>query len=421
MNKMGKKIVLLIAILLLISTGFFCFISYNNKQNEIKKEKEMKVQLEDRIKHYGNYVITNKETNLYKLENNGYKENGKIGNSVKVILDNIDVKYNTDYFYIKDLDSYIYYKDVDVTDEFTYNDRYKKYIPFNKNIKTNNITNFYDENDNLVYQINDSFDFEVIINGSEKYGIEYNNQLLYVKNIDIDSVYDKDNGSSNKDRIKTLTYHLIYNPETTNCDESICQTLDMVESHLRYLSENDYMTLTMDELDMYMDGKLNIPKKSVVITIDDATVFDLAALDLFAKYKVYATLFVITKFNDNYDYLKSDYVARESHTNNMHNQYECAGYGSQGGGILCLPEDKVLEDLKTSQDKLGGSKYFSYPFFDFNDRAITLLKQAGFKMAFIGQYDTDGYSYPNVTDKYKMRRTTIFSDTSMEEFISYLN
>ena len=88
--------------------------------------------------------------------------------------------------------------------------------------------------------------------------------------------------------------------------------------------------------------------------------------------------------------------------------------------MCCKDEDKVLEDLKISQDKLGGSTYFAYPFFDFNDRAISLLKKAGFKLAFIGQYNTDGYSYPNKTDKYKIPRKTIFSTTTMEEFIGYL-
>ena len=104
----------------------------------------------------------------------------------------------------------------------------------------------------------------------------------------------------------------------------------------------------------------------------------------------------------------------------MHNQYECSGMRNQGGGILCLLEQTILDDLKMCQEKLNGSIYFSYPFFDFNDRAISLLKKAGYHMAFIGQYDTDGYSYPGITDKYKIRRKTIFSDTTMEEFISYL-
>jgi peptidoglycan/xylan/chitin deacetylase (PgdA/CDA1 family) len=143
------------------------------------------------------------------------------------------------------------------------------------------------------------------------------------------------------------------------------------------------------------------------------------SIELLEKYDVTATLFLVTSWIKP-DKLKSDKLYLESHSHNMHNQYECKGYGSQGGGILCLDREYVLNDLKTSQEILGGSTYFAYPFFDFSDRAISLLKEAGFKMAFIGQYDTDGYSYPNKTDLFKVRRKTIFSDTSMNEFISYL-
>ena len=182
-----------------------------------------------------------------------------------------------------------------------------------------------------------------------------------------------------------------------------------------------YFTMKLNELEMYLDGKINIPEKSIVLTIDDGTVFDLDAIKLLEKYKVNLTMFVITSFVSNISDLKSDYLDLESHTHNMHNQYECPGYGMQGGGILCLPEEQVLNDLKTSQDILGGSTYFAYPFFDVNDRAIKLLKEAGFKLAFIGQYDTEGYSYKDKTDHYKLRRMSIFSDTDLDEFISYLD
>ena len=140
------------------------------------------------------------------------------------------------------------------------------------------------------------------------------------------------------------------------------------------------------------------------------------ALDILEKYQVNLTMFVITSWVGVED-KQSEYLDLESHTHHMHNQYECPGYGMQGGGILCLPEDKVLEDLKTSQEKLGGSVYFAYPFFDFNDRAIELLKKAGFHMAFIGQYDTDGYSYPKKTNKFLVRRKTVFNDLTQNEFV----
>ena len=58
-------------------------------------------------------------------------------------------------------------------------------------------------------------------------------------------------------------------------------------------------------------------------------------------------------------------------------------------------------------------------FFDFNQRAIRILKETGFHMAFVGQYDSDGYSTFS-TDRFILRRKTIFNDDSLDTFISYL-
>ena len=314
---------------------------------------------------------------------------------------------------------YIFYNNVNPCEEKKSNTRYKNYIPFNENIKTENTTEFYDLNDNYLYTINEPYDFQILVNDNNRYGVEFNDELLFIHQDNIIEKYNTDNNSTNKNKIKVLTYHFLYNSETSSCTESICQSLDLFESHLKYIRENDYFTLKLDELEMYLDGKINIPEKSIVLTIDDGTIFDLGAIELLEKYQSNATLFVVTSWIDTSN-LNSEYLDLESHSDNMHNQYECPGYGMQGGGILCLPEEQVLNDLKTSQEKLGGSNYFAYPFFDFNARSIELLKKAGFHMAFIGQYDTDGYSYPKSTDKFKVRRKTIFNDISMDEFISYL-
>ena len=326
---------------------------------------------------------------------------------------------STKYFLIDDLNLYIDYSAVKKSKEYMVSDRYKNYIPFNKNIKTNNKTTFYNENKEFLYTINDNIDLPIIVQDDEYSGIEYNNQLLYIKNSEAE-IYDKENTElKNKEKVRTLTYHFIYDPETESCNEEICFTLSKFEEQAKYLRENEYFTMKLDELELYLDGKINIPEKSIVLTIDDGTLFNTKAIGILEKYKVNLTMFVVTSWVG-VDDKKSEYLDLESHTDNMHNQYECPGMGMQGGGILCLPEDKVLSDLKASQDKVGGSKYFAYPFFDFNDRAIELLKKAGFHMAFIGQYDTDGYSYPNKTDKFKVRRKTIFNDLTQQEFIEYI-
>lgn len=417
---MKKKIIIPIVILIiLIISVTTIFVVKNNNEKKIKEEQETLVQTIN--SHYNEYVITTKETKLYKKENDKYIESGKVSEGVNLTLIKEEITYNTKYFLISGLDMYISYEDVKPIEQYKIEDSYKNYILFNKNITTKNITNFYDFNNNLKYTINNSFDFKIIVMDTDRYGIEYNNELLYIKSEDIEKVYDSHNtDEEGKNRIRTLTYHFIYDPNHTSCNEVICHPFSQWESHLKHLSENGYFTLKMHDLELYMDGKINIPQKSIVLTIDDATIFDPGAIRLLEKYDLYATIFVITGARTEVESLKSDHLALESHTDNMHNQYECKGMGSQGGGILCLPEEQVLADLKLSQDKVGGSKYFAYPFYDFNERAISLLKKAGFNMAFIGLYDSNGYSYPNKTNKYMLRRQAILTNTTMEEFISYL-
>ena len=413
----NKKIIIIFSIILILVISTILILNKINKDNI---EKENKLLLEEIKSHYNEYVKTNNETKLYKKENDNYIEYGKINKEINLTLEEENINLDTKYFYIKDLDLYIKYEDVEKIDQYKKSDRYKNYIYFNNNIKTKEKTNFYDMEGNFLYTLNKSFDFKVLIKEDDSYGVVYNDELVFIKHKDVEKIYDNHNTDlKNKNRIKTLTYHFLYDSEKEKCDQSICQSLDQFESHLKYIKENNYFTLKLNELELYLDGKLQIPEKSLVLTIDDGTIFNTGAIKLLEEYDANATLFVITGWVGT-DHLQSDNLDLESHTDKMHNQYECKGYGNQGGGILCLDEEYVLYDLKISQEKLGGSKYFAYPFFDFSERAISLLKKAGFKLAFIGQYDTDGYSYPGITNNFMVRRTTIFSDISMEEFKSYL-
>ena len=416
---MKKRVVIIIStvILILLST-VLVFAVKKYKSDKLKEEQTILVQKIS--SHYSDYVITNKETELYKKEDNNYIKAGKINKDIALTLNETQITHDTKYFHVRDFDLYIKYEDVKAIESITKNNRYQNYIYFNKNIITKEITNFYDIEGNYLYTLNSSYDFKALVIDDDRYGVVFNDELLFINKEDVEEIYDSNNTElKNKSRIRTLTYHFPYNPETYNCNQIICHTLEQFESHLKYIKENDYFALNLHELEMYLSGKIQIPEKSIVLTIDDGTIFDTDAIRLLEKYEVVATLFVITGWVGT-DHLQSEYLELESHTDLMHNQYECAGMGNQGGGILCLDETHVLTDLKTSQEKLGGSKYFAYPFFDFNDRAINLLKEAGFKLAFIGQYDSDGFSYPNKTNPYMVRRKSIFSTTTMEEFASYL-
>ena len=85
-------------------------------------------------------------------------------------------------------------------------------------------------------------------------------------------------------------------------------------------------------------------------------------------------------------------------------------------------ENTILKDLALSQEKLGGKDKvfaFAYPFYDYNDRAIKLLKKQGFRLGFIGLGGTDGYTTQG-TDKMKIRRRTVWGNHSLNDFIKFV-
>ena len=424
---MKRNLLYISSILFLLVGLFLCYKYYEREEEEkrieLKKQQE-KLKMEQLKASYNKYVITNKETNLYVLNEKKYDVIGKVNKDIELSLADIELDADVEYFLIDTYEDeyYISYKDVSPIDKMTEIDyRYKKYIVFNKNIKTDESVKLY-RDDEYVLELNKEFDLPIIFKEKDRKYVEYGEQLYYIKDEDIVQEYDKNNTSEKVgNRVRTFVYHRIFDPKTEKCNQVICHKEEDFDSHMKYLSDNEYLSLTMRELELFIDGNLQIPVKSVVITIDDGTM-DKRAIPILEKYKINATLFLVTSRFKEQDYIDftSDYLELHSHTHNMHWAGECSGYGSQGGGILCLPEDHVLNDLKASRDMLNGSTAFCYPFYDYNKRAIDLLKQAGFTMAFAGDEGNGGYSYVG-TNKMLIPRLTLNAYTTYKMFVSYVN
>lgn len=421
-KKSNKSFVVLFVVMIVIVIGGIFLVNKvvkaKKQEQLIKEEKLRKEKLLLEIKSsYNEYVKTNKESKLYDFKDNQYVEAGIVGKDVELTLKEIEITHDTLYFLIDNLDLYISYKDVSKLENLTVKDQvYKKYVPFNQNVVTKSSTSFYNEN-GLVYEINKGVELPLLIKDTDKYYVEYNDQLLYVKKDEASLKKCQNTKEDTRTNIRTLTYHTVYDVNNEKCTNTvICHPIEQFDSHMKYLSENDYFTLRMKDLELFLDGKIRIPKKSIVITLDDGS-YAKNAVDIVEKYKIYATYFIITS-RYNVSNIKTTYMDFESHTHNLHNNWKCSG-GNQGGQLLCEKEENISTDLKTSQDKLGGAISLAYPFFDFNERAINLLKKSGFKLAFVGQYNTNGYATSS-TNKFKVPRKTIFSYDSLDTFISYL-
>ena len=69
---------------------------------------------------------------------------------------------------------------------------------------------------------------------------------------------------------------------------------------------------------------------------------------------------------------------------------------------------------------MNGAIALAYPFYDYNNRAIELVKKAGFKLAFIGANNVGGRAWPGI-NLYKVPRMTIWNTTSFDTFKGYVN
>jgi len=87
-------------------------------------------------------------------------------------------------------------------------------------------------------------------------------------------------------RLPILMYHNV--SEAEKKAKGLTISKELLERHFRYLSENNFTTFHLSEL----ENRTDIPKKSVMITFDDVTVNQHLAVELLQKYQLKATFFV---------------------------------------------------------------------------------------------------------------------------------
>lgn len=212
--------------------------------------------------------------------------------------------------------------------------------------------------------------------------------------------------------VPVLNYHFFYDPNGGEaCNESICLTVQKFREHLEYLKNNGYTALTMKEFVKWIYGEIDVPEKSVLITIDDGAMGTGAhngnkLIPLLEEYKMHATLFLIAGWwkIDNY---RSDYLEIQSHTYNMHQ------YGSCGKGeLVCANYEEAKKDLETSLIEIKDNTSFCYPFYSYDDEAIQAIKDLGFKVAFAG----GNRNATRDSNKYIVPRYPILSDITLNRF-----
>ena len=92
--------------------------------------------------------------------------------------------------------------------------------------------------------------------------------------------------------------------------------LEDFEANMKYLHDEGYSTITLEQLEQYVKGQIPLPQKSIVITFDDGYQNNYTlAYPVLKKYNFHASLFVIgSKIQDQppaFDPAKKTFISKQ--------------------------------------------------------------------------------------------------------------
>ncbi len=188
-------------------------------------------------------------------------------------------------------------------------------------------------------------------------------------------------------QVPILCYHRFGN----HCDSPLCVPEDIFERQMEYLKSHGFRSITPEQLVAFLEYRQPLPKKSVMITVDDGySSFYNVAYPILKKYGFTATLFIYTKYVGvsqkaltwgQLRELKKEGFTIGSHTI-MHSDLSKQGASESEKEYIKrlryeIGESKKIIDQKLSQD----TEIFAYPFGRANETAMLETQRAGYKLA----------------------------------------
>ncbi len=411
-----KKIKLwcvVLSVVAIVVGGLSFFVFYQKEEAKKLEAINRKRKVVEISKHYNSNVLVKDLSPIYKKNGNKYVKVGEVSKDEVLTLGKTNIDYRTKYFYIPQLDSFIDYKNVIPSKTyFSHDQRYKNYLVFNENVVTKDNVHLY-RGDKLVYTLNYSLTKPIIQKDDLGYFVEFSNELFLIPKEDVVRV-DVSSNTNEEEAIEVpvTVYHFIYLEGDNTCNEMICHHENQIREQFQYLKEQNYFTLNTKELGLFLEGKIRVPKNSILITIDDGARAE-KFIPLLEEYKINATLFLISSWYPT-DKFKSSYLELASHTHDLHKPGKCPG--GQGSPLKCLDRNTLLDDLRKSRETLNGTEAFCFPFYEYNDYALEVIKEAGFKLGFIG-----GMRKVNrETNPLKIPRISMNSGTTLKQYINYI-
>lgn len=218
--------------------------------------------------------------------------------------------------------------------------------------------------------------------------------------------------------IPVLCYHKFSQDEI----DKMTVTQNMFDEQMKYLKDNGYRVITLEQLFDFLEFNVQLPSKSVVITADDGwrSFYDIA-FPILKKYGFTATLFInadmITGTSktlswDQVRELSDGGVDIQNHTKSHRNLAKPVKNETFKEYFDAIVSEIIIPG-QTIKNKLGKEvKYLAYPYGETNLMIISILKKNGYRGAFTVKRGGNAFFVNN----YMVNRSMIYGDHSISDF-----
>jgi len=219
--------------------------------------------------------------------------------------------------------------------------------------------------------------------------------------------------------VPVLNYHNFSLDRSTN---RMIVTKAAFEEQMKLLKDKGYRVITLNQLLNFLEFKGQIPKKSVVITIDDGwrSTYDIA-LPILKKYGYPATLFIYTdlivgsKKTLSWELIQEmvkDGIDLQGHTK-THRILTLMDRKESFREYFGTIEKELLESARIIKAKTGKDvKYLAYPDGETNHLVIELVKKYGY----LGAFTVKRGGNPFFIHSYRINRSMVYGDSDLNQF-----
>jgi peptidoglycan/xylan/chitin deacetylase (PgdA/CDA1 family) len=186
-------------------------------------------------------------------------------------------------------------------------------------------------------------------------------------------------------KVPVLMFHHIESAAEAklNHQTSLAVTPEFFAQDMEYLKTHGYTTIFPRDLVNFFDNNVPLPKKPVMITLDDAYEDNYVnAYPILKQYGFKATIFTPTGLVDNPDYLNWDQIREMNGSGLVYFANHTWSHHNSAGSLELQDKEIRLADGQLAEKSQNTDKIFAYPYGNPSVDAEKILLKYGYKLAF---------------------------------------